>query len=640
MKRGSASLGKIMAGFFVFVLLVLLPFALRLPEPQALRIDQALFALNGAEPKPVTLPHSWARDIPVGPAEGEYRMTLTLPTEADRPQFLLIPLTRLDTQVELNGQKLDILRANAWASPLVNAANLVRVPDGAAHAGENTLSIRLQRMDGFRPGYLSSVYAGDSAHILSNYQLRAFLADQLRIIILALPAMLTIGVAGLYLIRRHDHIYGWFFLLGTGGLLVNLVDLGPFHLFPDPVRAMLAVAFTNFTSVAVFGTALATAGHPRPRWLLPLAVLCPAISFTALSFSQRFMPLGALTGFVTLIWLFAAIIVLVREFRSTRNVEHAVLAAALALLIWYGLVDIATISGIHDRGFLLLPYPQALLITAVAFILFRRLAISMNGLDTANGTLRAKLLERELELAEAHAQERALAAGMAREQERQRLMRDLHDGLSGHIVSIIALAERQEESDIEQAAREALDDLRLVIQSLDIGSEEVPVILAYFRERATPQLRRLGIGFDWSMERMPAIAGVSPSHALALLRILQEAVTNAVKHGPARRIAITGEPAGEGMAIITVDNDGRDMSIQDNGNGLRNMRQRAASLGGNLMIASRPNGMRLTLELPRKLPASGSYVDTEAGRLTAGSDRASPIRPFPPTSTSSSEGAT
>lgn len=602
----SVSIGKMMAGLFILVLLMLLPFALRLPEPQALRIDQAFFSLNGAKSKQVTLPHSWARDIPIGPAEGEYKMTLTVPSEADGPQFLLIPLTRLDTQVELNGHKLDILRANAWASPLVNAANLARLPDGTMHVGENTLSIRLQRKDGFRPGYLSTIYVGDGAHILSNYQLRAFLADQLRIIILALPAMLTIGVAGLYLIRRHDRIYGWFFLLGTGGLLVNLVDLGPFHLFPDPVRAILTIALTNFTSMTVFGTALATAGRPRPRWLLPFAFVCPAIAFTALFMSHRFMPLGAFVGLVTLMWLFAAIMVLVRDFRSTRNVEHAILAASLALLIWYGLVDIATISGIHDRGFLLLPYPQALLITAVAFILFRRLAISMNGLDTANETLRAKIDEREAELAEAHAQERALTAGMAREQERQRLMRDLHDGLSGHIVSIIALAERQEESDIEQAAREALDDLRLVIQSLDIGSEEIPVILAYFRERITPQLRRLGIRFDWSMERMPAITGVSPSHALSLLRILQEAVTNAVKHGPARRIAITGEPTDKGTAVIMVDNDGRDMLNHNNGNGLRNMRQRAASLGGNLMIAPRPNGMRLTLELPPHLPASGS----------------------------------
>ena len=104
-------------------------------------------------------------------------------------------------------------------------------------------------------------------------------------------------------------------------------------------------------------------------------------------------------------------------------------------------------------------------------------------LDHANETLNIRLAEREAELATFHRLERAKTVSTVREHERQRLTHDLHDGLSGHLASIIALSERAGDKPIEQAAREALNDLRLVIYSLDLGDRELPLALANFRER-------------------------------------------------------------------------------------------------------------------------------------------------------------
>ncbi len=79
-----------------------------------------------------------------------------------------------------------------------------------------------------------------------------------------------------------------------------------------------------------------------------------------------------------------------------------------------------------------------------------------------------------------------------------------------------------------------------MIYSLDIGEKELPLALANFRERLEPQLHRLGVALDWSMASLPEVSGVTPGNALVVLRILQEAITNALKHGPARRIAVRG----------------------------------------------------------------------------------------------------
>jgi signal transduction histidine kinase len=240
-------------------------------------------------------------------------------------------------------------------------------------------------------------------------------------------------------------------------------------------------------------------------------------------------------------------------------------------------------------------------------VLMRRLAKSLDDLDRANENLNVRLAERETELAALHREERLEAARQVREEERERLTQDLHDGISGHLVSIIAMAERGDGDvkPIERAAREALEDLRLVIYSLELGDSELPLALANFRERLIPQLRRIGVDLDWSTANLPEVTGVTPANALIVLRILQEAITNALKHGPARRIMVRGAAADD-MVSITVRNDGcafaENGSGHYSGHGLENMRRRAAQLRGRLCVSALGDGTELTLLLPRCLP--------------------------------------
>jgi signal transduction histidine kinase len=84
---------------------------------------------------------------------------------------------------------------------------------------------------------------------------------------------------------------------------------------------------------------------------------------------------------------------------------------------------------------------------------------------------------------------------------------------------------------------------------------------------------------------------------------MQEAVTNAIRHGRAGRIVIHGQPEGEAGARILVENDGAPFASQPGGRGLENMRRRAAQLGGAVTIeAWEAGGARLALSLPLELP--------------------------------------
>jgi two-component system, NarL family, sensor histidine kinase UhpB len=177
-------------------------------------------------------------------------------------------------------------------------------------------------------------------------------------------------------------------------------------------------------------------------------------------------------------------------------------------------------------------------------------------------------------------------------------------------VSIIALSERAGDRTVEQAAREALNDLRLVIYSLDLGDTDLPLALANFRERLVPQLQRMGVELDWSIAALPDVSGVKPSNALAILRVLQEAITNALKHGPARKIIVRGRPAADGMVAITIENDGRAFAESKGGHGLANMRRRAQQLHGKLIFEALAQGTKITLLLPLCLP---DFEDETAG---------------------------
>ncbi|NCC39476.1 MAG: hypothetical protein EOM21_08520 [Gammaproteobacteria bacterium] len=131
------------------------------------------------------------------------------------------------------------------------------------------------------------------------------------------------------------------------------------------------------------------------------------------------------------------------------------------------------------------------------------------------------MLDAETRLGASLEREQARVRGQVRstalQQERTRLMRDLHDGLSGQLVSIQSLCEYPEPgvvAQIAEASRAALVDLRLVIASMDDVGDDLGLMLGGFRERLEPQLRAAGIELHWQVRMMPALPGLNPTTTL------------------------------------------------------------------------------------------------------------------------------
>jgi signal transduction histidine kinase len=263
--------------------------------------------------------------------------------------------------------------------------------------------------------------------------------------------------------------------------------------------------------------------------------------------------------------------------------------------------DALSIAGARLLPILLVPYTFTLIVVAETVTVIARLLRAWDGLIALNRDLEARVAAKSAELEQSWARVRDLERERIVSDERRRITRDIHDGLGGHLVTTLAMLESEDEfsrDDVAEALRGALDDLRMVIDSLDPRETDLVGVLATIRGRIEPRLRRRGLRFRWDVNDVPPSAGLGPERLLRVLRIVQEAITNVLKHAQATTITVrTGTD--DGRVWVSVGDDGQGFApAHVEGRGLVNMRRRAAELGGALTIDTGPDGTTVMLRLP------------------------------------------
>ncbi len=190
-------------------------------------------------------------------------------------------------------------------------------------------------------------------------------------------------------------------------------------------------------------------------------------------------------------------------------------------------------------------------------------------------------------------------------EERGRITRDMHDGIGGRLMSLLirVRAGRLDISDVEREVQESLDDLRLIVDSLDSAGDTLSEALDAFRTRAERQVTGAGLTLSWR-EETGALNGVTldPHATLSVLRILQEATANAIRHAGANTVSFSFARDETGKLAVAVGDDGRGLapdSGSGRGKGLKNMRARAEQLGAAFALASNGGtGCRVSFALP------------------------------------------
>ena len=241
----------------------------------------------------------------------------------------------------------------------------------------------------------------------------------------------------------------------------------------------------------------------------------------------------------------------------------------------------------------------------LAFLLV--VAILLGSLRTAFLELERRVRQRTLALTDEMAERDRLEKEVLEisEREQRRIGHDLHDSLGQHLTATAMagqvlsndLSARKLDQDAGRAERvvemiEASIDLtRGLARGLSPVTLETDGLTGALVELADTMTERFGVLCELHCD--PATSVIDSAIAIHLYRIAQEAISNAVRHGGARRVDITLEEE-EGQLALCIHDDGRGLppvaSRRPEGLGLRIMAHRARIIGGALNVSARAGG--------------------------------------------------
>jgi signal transduction histidine kinase len=210
-----------------------------------------------------------------------------------------------------------------------------------------------------------------------------------------------------------------------------------------------------------------------------------------------------------------------------------------------------------------------------------------------------------VELSERVGREAVRALLQGQETERKRLARELHDETGQALASIrLGLKELEAQvgadalSTIRDLVGSALDDVRrLTVELRPPALDDYGVAAALERLRSVVA-ERSGLEIHLTVHSALKLA---PEQETALYRIVQEALTNIVKHAEASSVSIVLADAGSSVRVL-IEDDGKgfdETQVREGALGLVGMRERVALLGGRLEVQSSPGeGTTLVAEIP------------------------------------------
>ena len=571
-----------------------------------IELSEAQFASTGEPRKPgadtvweaVALPDSWRKMSRDRSRLGWYRLHFDLASAPETPQAIYIPRITNNIALHVNDILLGVsgnlqTRELSW-----NLAQLFVVPPRMLKAGRNEILIRLHP-DGMLRAGLSRIHIGDETQMRELFDSRIVLQSTAPKFIAALLALTAMLSAALWASRRQETVFGFFALL-CAAMIARLWhtftrDLDSWGwVFAAPSISWMMAIQTYFV--------LRFCGQASPRFERFVAVF--AIAATAL------LMLSSSAGIVAAVFVANTLVSLVmlailgRALTRVPKLENLTLLTAVVINFLLAMHDLLNYQERLDFDTLyLLPLGGPLLLFAVAILLIRWFVDVLQQHESLNAELASRVRERERELAHSYERLRALDQQRTTAEERQRLMRDMHDGIGSHLMSTLALARVSalSQHQLEETLADCIDELKLTIDSLEPVESDLLVVLGNLRYRLEPRLQAAGISLEWAVSDLPPLAYLDPENVRSVLRIVQEAFTNTLKHAHARRITLsTGVDYANARVFVRVTDDGVGLGTsKPAGRGLENMKIRAAKMHGEVeFLPLKGGGACVNLYLP------------------------------------------
>lgn len=566
-------------------------------------------ARDGLDGYTVSLPRS----------QGNTGIRFLLPFEVAElgvPQALFLAIREQVVQIRLNGHPLQASEPLARLEGLLTSEpSFYVLPGQHLKPGRNLLEID-KELIGFDSA-LSEFAIGPADELAEAFRWKNLLLTDLPLVgvgVLLFTLLLCRAVN--WPSEDRPRIRALMLLLGSCALATWFLSFNP----PLPLSLFVSIVIwcsinaTMALSIALyvwFDTRLA---QRRPGWLYPsacvlLGLLICGFSIAAASDNPRYwLFLVMHSGY----WLVIGVVLLalgvlawsVVQDRGRRWFERSVLALCISALAMDRLGSIFDLHSPLDATLpLSLPWSPligALLGLSMVFALAREAAHARRTVLDANRILTQTLAEREAELAASFAERNQILRRSAVLEERGRIVRDMHDGVGGQLVSLQTRLRTQplDRQTLSAALDDSLSDLRLIVDALDTAEDGLYDALLAFERRLRQQVGDVRVFAEYQMGGAPDQFGARIT--LQVLRILQEAVSNALRHGHASELRLSArlDPTSQRLQLELQDNGCGLATDAPKGHGMTNMQQRATSIGAELQVHTEPSGTRVSVLLP------------------------------------------
>jgi len=541
----------------------------------------------------IELPDTWRINHPGYFGDIWYRARFDLTHIPDELWAAYLPRISMNAAVFLNG--VEIGNGGSFSAPIARNWNrplFFTLSRNLFTKGENTLHIRIktEEMD---IGRLLPFEIGPAATLFPEYESTYWQQITLLQFIFLIASLASLFSFWFWFKHREQKSYFWY-AVGTGAwsLFTTYFFVRDIP-FADPrlwSSFTFAAGFWMVASMMLFVRTLLDRDDRRfVRWSIgyciatsAILLLTPAIHFFT-AVALLFAPSTLLVG--------STVYLLIRQTFVQRSTDLVILSSGVLINILFGIHDLVALMLKWTPPEYKLQYGVPAMLLAMSIILIRRYS------QTIRQTEKLRL---EVEQSEIRRQQALL-------QEREKIMRDLHDGIGGNLVSALSISEKHGTlHEVSDVIRHSLDDLRIIIDSLDPDESDLFNMLAMLRHRYAPRLQHHKIDFRWELDELEQLKEMDSNHALQILRIIQEGITNVIKHANASSMTLRSyyetREEGERHAVIELSDNGR--GIPDKpagmGKGLKNMLQRASEIQAILELGpyEESSGVRLKLSIP------------------------------------------
>lgn len=566
--------------------------------------------LDGEPAQPgrwVNLPYHWDKAHPGRSGTAVFSLEWTASERAGPIEGLYLPRVGNVFAVRLNGQR--ITRDPAQAPPgsdWAKAPHWVGVPSMLL-APRNRLEIEV-RADPMRKGGLGLFWMGPESLIYPVYEQ----SRQVRVggILAVVTFGLSVGMLalGLWWAQwRAGSRDDMFLVAGITECLwcVRMADpLMTLPPLPWPLWGfVVSMSYACWIAGALWFVHKAT--HLPDRLALRvggvvvgLGLLCAGLTFSGA------MP-GAWTfwGGVTAVLMLAYVSGFLWVTWRRPSFERGLIALVALVNVMVGARDWLQIKLQHrfDAGNAWISYSSVLFGCALAVLVVHRFRAKTQEVQQLNATLERRVADKEAQLQQQFARQQTWLLEQERQQERARLLRDMHDGVGSHLGTAIRQIEsgRGRLHDVLTTLQDTLDQLKLSVDALGLEPGDLPGLLASLRFRLEPRLRSAGIELDWRVDPELPWQPQLDLQALQHLRyMLFETVSNVLQHARASRLTLE---AGlhQGQLVLACSDDGIGFDTRSaGGRGLRYMRERALQIGAELTIKTHAGGSRVEMRWP------------------------------------------